>query len=478
VDRKSMRREPMDLSFLHSVIARRPRRLARAVATTLRQALFEGRVPDGARLPSTRSLAREFAISRNVAIEAYAMLEAEGLLAPNRGGGTTVVRPERERVRSSKRRAALDFAHIPAPILDDRIDGQEVFLPPCVPDATFLRETWRVSWRWASTRPESGDYGNPSGELFLRQEIARHLAAVRSMKVDAEQVVITNGALEAVRLVARVLVKRPAWIAVENPGWAVARQALRQDGHDVRTAPVDLHGLDVTRLFATRRPPRLVLVTPAHQFPLGGRLPIDRRLSLLNRAEANSAWLAEDDYDGEFRFDVPPLPALVALARSDRVIYIGSFSKTLTPQLRIGYLVGSPAIVEQITRLKAFANYHAPRMEQLAIARFMAEGFYDRHLTRMRRIYAERRQMLAAALTPSPASVAGIEGGLHVYWRFPSRHAAWQANSELKKSDIHLPMIAQYSEGRLPWHGFAVGFAKAGAERLIERLAIVVRNLG
>jgi GntR family transcriptional regulator/MocR family aminotransferase len=294
--------------------------------------------------------------------------------------------------------------------------------------------------------------------------------------IDADQIIVTNGALEAILLAARVVTPPRNWIAVENPGWVLARQSLRHDGHDVRPVAADLDGLDVDALLGVR-PPRLVLVTPAHQLPLGGRLPMARRTALLDWIEVTSGWIIEDDYDGEFRFDVPPLPALAALARTDRVIYIGSFSKTLTPQLRIGYLVGPPDLVENVARLKMFTSQYTSLPNQLAIARFMGEGHYNRHLNRMRRVYSERRSRLVNVLSAAPGDVSGIEGGLHAYWRFPSCRSAQTMSNELGKHDIQLLPIDHFTEGRAPWHGFVVGYGPADADQKLEHFRKALRTL-
>ncbi len=467
----------IEIPIARAALVKHPRRISAALSEILRARIVKGSLASGARLPASRAFARELGVSRNVVIEAYVVLAAEGFVSGRAGVGTIVeagvVPPSREALgkATSPKKGAVSPVSVSPGAPANR--AKRVIFEPCVPDATFLKGAdWRSCWRRSLGQSLSGDYRDPAGEAFLRSEIARHLSQTRGWKVAADDVLITNGALEAINLLARELVGKNDWLAMETPGWPVAREALRANGIDVRPVEVDLEGLVIEDLARRKAPPRAVIVTPAHQFPIGGRLPADRRQRLIAWAERHNSWIVEDDYDSAFRFDVPALPALAAMDTNQRIAHVGSFSKTLAPALRVGYVVGSAALIERLRQRKLLLNYHTAALGQRAIAQFMADGFYERHLAKMRRLYSERRQTMVSALraTGRDSTIEGIEAGLHVFWKFPSFKRAKDVADRLAKSALRLASIEAYCDGVSPWHGFVVGFTSPRIDLELQAL--------
>jgi len=462
----------MDVAVSRAAISKGGRRLPLALAEELRIAIAEGRLQSDRRLPPTRRLARELRVARNVVVEAYAILIAEGFAIGRRGEGTLVPAntvlgriklpyPGKSSSRGT-RRDACSATTPQAPPFD-----------PCVPDTAFVgTPEWRSCWRYAAGRTLSGDYGDPAGEASFRQEIARHLSLTLGWTVDPNDIVVTNGALEALNIVARAVVARSEWIALESPGWPAARQALIANGMKVGFIKVDGDGIDVDDLFQTRHAPRAVVVTPAHQFPIGGRLSIQRRQRLVRWADRNNAWIIEDDYDSAFRFDVPALPPLAAINSRARTVHISSFSKTLTPDLRLGYVICPPALTARIRQLKALLNYQTASTPQLAVERFLREGYYNTHLGRMKRLYACRRQALISSLAEfqTAALVQGVDAGLHLFWKFPSAGPTKKIEQVLGKAGIRLASVADYSAKPDSWHGYILGYSSPRLDADLERL--------
>ncbi|SEE88288.1 GntR family transcriptional regulator / MocR family aminotransferase [Rhizobiales bacterium GAS191] len=461
----------IEIPIVRAALKAHPRRISAALTEVLRSRIMKGGLASATRLPASRAFARELGVARNVVTEAYAVLAAEGLVSGRAGVGTVVqagVAPQsNDAVRQPANRRQGHLPSIPAPSQAPISSDAPILFEPCVPDVSFLDEAaWRSCWRRSLRRGVSGDYQDPAGEAFLRTEIAHHLSQTRGWTVGADDVLVTNGALEALNLLARVLIGQGDWIGMETPGWPAAREALRIGGFEVRSIKADLDGLDIDDLARRQASPRAVIVTPAHQFPLGGRLPADRRRALIAWAERHDAWIIEDDYDSAFRFDVPALPALAAMDANQRIAHVGSFSKTLAPALRIGYVIGPAALRERLRELKLLLNYHTATFGQLAIAQFMADGLYERHLARMRRLYSGRRQAMVSALRGVSAlrrlghdgTIEGIEAGLHLFWRFPSSRGAKEVADRLARSALSLTPIEAYSDGASPWHGFLAGF--------------------
>ncbi|WP_437679055.1 PLP-dependent aminotransferase family protein [Sorangium sp. So ce131] len=383
----------------------------------IREAVLSGALSPGARLPSARAMALEAGVSRGTVDVAYARLSVEGFLATRGAAGTFVTSPlpiaprgapaaapEPPRV-GPHARAALRPFQVGVPAVD-------VF-----PVATWSRLLGRHARRARAVDLARSD---PCGDGALREAIAAHLAVSRGVVARAEQVMITGGYHGALGLLARALA-RPgdrAWI--EDPGYQRARAALELAGLGLAPVPVDAEGLDVARGAALAPRARFAFVTPSHQMPLGMALSLPRRLALLAWARGAGAWVVEDDYDGEFQRASAPLPALKSLDDGGRVIYAGTFSKSMFPALRLGFLVVPDGAHDALARAADLLHPAPPLAVQRAAADFLGEGHFARHVRRMRALYAERHGALSRALEELASPHLQVErgtGGLHVVTR-------------------------------------------------------------
>jgi GntR family transcriptional regulator/MocR family aminotransferase len=404
--------ERLGLDLLVSVDRGGDRSLRVQLEDQLRDGIRRGALHAGTPLPSTRALAAELGVSRGVVVEAYAQLVAEGFLVARAGAATRVasvarhdpVEPPQERIAPPVR---FDF----------RSEAADL--------AAFPRRAWLAALR--ETLRDVPDvalgYGDRSGAPVLRATLAAYLGRARGVAAEPGNIIICTGITQAITLLARALrragVER---VAVEDPGFPVHRMVFAREGLRVIPIPVDAGGLVVDAL--DHADAGAVLVTPSHQFPLGMALAPERRAALVEWAAAREAWIFEDDYDGEYRFDRDPVGALQALAPA-RVTYLGSASKTLAPALRMGWMVVAPDLVEAVSDAKMLADSGSPRIDQLALARFVEGGELDRHLRRMRGSFRRRRDLLITALGEElpELEVEGIPAGLHVCGRLPAQVA-------------------------------------------------------
>src|SRR5205823_6725325 len=375
----------------------------------LREAARSGRLSGGARLPATRALAADLGVSRRLVVDAYAQLVAEGYLTARRGAGTYVS-------------DAATAASAPAAAVESGALGVDFF--PGFPDlASFPRREWLRAVRDTLATASAASLGYPDarGALELRCVLAEHLRRVRGVVADPQRIVVCSGTAQALVLLARALGQ--PHLAVEDPGLPPHRAILAAHGARLSALPVDAEGARVAEL------PRVaaqagsldgVLVTPAHQCPTGVALAPARRAALLEWAATGSGFVIEDDYDAEYRYDRAPLGALQGLA-PDRIIYLGTVSKTLAPALRLGWLVLPPALVELVAEERRLTDHGAPTLDQLALARLITSGAYDRHLRQARRRYRARRDALVVAVRRHlpGARVTGLAAGLHAIVRLP-----------------------------------------------------------
>ncbi|KQY89444.1 MULTISPECIES: PLP-dependent aminotransferase family protein [Roseateles] len=406
----------------------------RRIYDLLRAQMADGTLAAGARLPSTRALAAELGVSRTTVTAAYEQLAAEGFIATSAGRAATVALPARPArpmaPRAGSRRAnapALSaFAHrllgaeLPAlPAERVRID----FRYGALASRDFPALAWRREYQAQLLQQRDAlGYIEPEGDATLRQSLQGYLRRARGMACDAGQIVIVHGSQQAIDLCARLLLDAGDAFVFEEPGYLMARACFEATGASLLATPVDAHGIDTARLPEGDRV-RLAYVTPSHQFPLGGVLPVGRRQQLLQWAQRHGAWVIEDDYDGEFRYGQRPIDALQSMDADGRVIYIGTFSKALSPQLRLGYLVLPAELVPVFQRVKRMTDRHAPVWDQRVLAALIASGAYERHVRRMRREHERRRAALldaAARHLPADCRIDGAAAGLHVVLWLPS----------------------------------------------------------
>ncbi|MEO6081682.1 MAG: PLP-dependent aminotransferase family protein [Umezawaea sp.] len=363
----------------------------------VREAILDGRLRPGERVPPTRELGERLGVARNTVAVAYDRLTAEGFLVGRVGAGTYVY-SDGDRPRSRRAPDGADlwpravWADVPEPVWGTAAEFPYDFSAG-VPDVgLFPLPTWRGLLRPTAVR---ADYGDPSGIPELREAIARHIGVSRSVRADADDVLVTQGAQQALDLIGRVLVEPGECVAVEDPGYPQARALFRSLGARVVGVPVDSEGLVVDAL-----PPsaRLVYTTPSHQFPLGTPMSLRRRTALLDWARLHGAVIVEDDYDSEFRFSDRPLEPLQSLDRAGRVIYVGSFSKTLLPTLRLGFLVAPASLRPTLRAAKQLTDWHGDPTAQRALARFIDEGLLARHIRKATRVYAARHARITTVL--------------------------------------------------------------------------------
>lgn len=371
----------------------------------LRAAIVDGRLPAGERLPSTRDLAQQLRVSRKTTLEAYERLGAEGFLITRAGDGTYVAdglisRPSaRGAAGRTSLRPADVWRHVPEALSMPKIGSflSYDYLGGVTDKKLFRMDAWRkcVGHALRSQQRGRGMYHDPGGEQELRLAIARYVAFSRGVSCNWQDVLVTQGAQQALDLVARVMVNPGDIVAVEEPGYPPARSSLLALGARVIPVRVDAEGLCVNELPAKAR---LVYVTPSHQFPLGMPMSLERRIALLEWASRHRALIVEDDYDGEFRFEGRPLESLKSLDRNDVVAYVGTFSKTIFPELRLGYVVPPASLAADFLKAKQINDWHGCSLTQAALARFMLDGDFNKHLRRVQKYYAERRETLLSFL--------------------------------------------------------------------------------
>ncbi|MEU6268918.1 PLP-dependent aminotransferase family protein [Saccharopolyspora shandongensis] len=374
----------------------------------LRDAIRSGRLAPGTRLPPYRSLAADLGLARNTVAAAYAELIAEGWLTARQGSGTRVAQRAEPRKPT---RAPKEARSVPAPVHNLR-QGQ--------PDAaSFPRTAWLAAARRAinAAPNEAFGPGDPQGRPELRRALADYLSRVRGVRARPDQIVICSGFAHALRLLFPGVLRGP--LAVESYGLAFHRELLHQAS--IRTVPLELdeHGPRVDEL-PSGKGVRAVLLTPAHQFPTGGPLHPARRAAVVDWARARDGLVLEDDYDGEFRYDREPVGAVQGLD-PDRVLYIGSVSKSLSPAVRLGWMVLPEHLVDDVLAVKGEREAWAGVLDQLTLADFVDSGHYDRHVRRMRQRYRRRRDQLVARLLERAPHVTatGVAAGLHAVLRLP-----------------------------------------------------------
>jgi GntR family transcriptional regulator/MocR family aminotransferase len=408
--------------------------LHRQLSTALRDAIASGRIARGTRLPSTRALADSIGVSRSTVIASFAQLHSEGYLEAATGSGTFVARelpdaPLVPRARTTGG-ASLRLSTYGASLLDaaplepPRVAGTVDFRDGRPAFDAFPLAAWRTAIRDALDGGRDAlDYSaDPAGYVPLRAAIAADLGATRGIACTADDVVIVGGSQQAIDIVARVTLEPGDVVALEEPGYLGAQRTFAAVGADLRPIPIDGDGLDVDRLARDAPDARLVYVTPSHQFPLGVVLASERRHALVAWAKHAEALIVEDDYDSAYRYEGRAIPALAGLDHDGRVVYAGTFSKTMFPALRIGFVVVPPSLRRVVVAAKAFSDRQAPLLEQRALAGFMASGEFDRHLRRMRVLYRARRAALLDALREhfgAAAEVVGESAGMHVVVRLP-----------------------------------------------------------
>ena len=455
----------------------------------LRDAVLSGRLAPGMPLPASRRLAASLGIARNTVLFAYEQLVAEGCLQADRQGTRVALHGVPPKAAATDRdtpavtpqlsaRAAAALPPDPA-----RASAALPFSPGVVDYAAFPFRTWRAclerSWRDAGWRQLG--YAAEGGDPLLREALATHLSTVRGLRVEAGQIVITSGTQAALDLCARLLADHGDTVWAENPGYLAARVAFDLAGLQVHDITVDSEGMAPGSDDWRDHPPRLIMITPSHQYPTGRVMSLPRRLALLERARQCGAWIIEDDYDSEFRRAGPAPPALFGLQPGAPVVYVGTFSKTLYPGLRLGYLVLPQAIAADFARATAHATRAGQGIEQRALADFIQRGHYTTHLRRMRARYAARQAALRAALKATfgpTVQLSGGEAGLHLVLWLPAGIRDTDVASRALELGLGVRALGSYARPPVDCNGLLLGYANLEEGMLrdaVHRLALAVR---
>jgi GntR family transcriptional regulator/MocR family aminotransferase len=452
--------------------------LYRQCYDAIRDGILAGRLRPGARLPSTRLLADEHGVSRNTVTLAFDQLRAEGYIEARQRAGTFVSAALPDTMLAVAAPSRVIVRAAPSPARGRAFQsGPALDAFPVRLWARLVAREWRRPWRLMG-------YGDPRGHAPLRRAIAEHVAAARGARCDAEQVIVVAGSQQGLALAAQVLLAPRDRVWVEDPGYHGTRTAFGNAGARLVPVPVDGDGLIVSAGEALAPRARAVCLTPSHQYPLGGTMSIARRLAVVDWAVRAGAWIIEDDYDSEFRYTSRPLPCVQGLdARAaERVVYIGTFSKTMFPAMRLGFLVVPPALVDRFAEARYAMDRHSPTIDEAVLAGFIADGHYARHVRRMRALYAERQAALVEAgqdvLAPY-LSLAPSGAGLHLVGWVRGRLADTTLARAARDAGVDVQPLSASTGGR---HGVLLGYAaftptviRAAAERLAAAARAVSR---
>lgn len=477
----------MDYALLLSAFERthRERRWPRQrlLHECLRTAIRSGQLGPGTRLAATRVLATELGLARNTVLYAYEQLASEGFVLPDRRG-TVVAGSARVQLApaaaSSKDGLSLRARHLRG-VSGQDVNAAVVFpadaMGAFAPGVPALDEFPLAQWRrmldraWRALTPRQLNYGDPAGEPQLRMAIADHLRAARGVVCDASQVFITDGTQSSLDVCLRAFADQGDTLWIEHPGYGGALAAGRGAGLQVTGIAVDMDGIAPTQDDWNATPPCLIYTTPSHQYPTGSVLSPARRMALLERARVANALIIEDDYDSEFRHGGPPLAAMQGLVADAPVVYLGTFSKTMFPALRIAFIVVPATLAGAFAQMQAQGAARGRVAEQLALAEFLRSGLFARHVRRMRRLYRQRRDALSEALQRHACAAASIHGGsagMHLALRFHDDRWDDLALSQRAAQDgiVALALSAHGTAERTGWNGFLLGYAQVPAENM------------
>ncbi|MEQ9142917.1 MAG: PLP-dependent aminotransferase family protein [Parvibaculaceae bacterium] len=446
--------------------------LSPQIAEHIRQAISAGELKAGDRIPASRKLANDLGVARGTVTVAIDLLVAEGVLEAHPGSGTYVSHAAAD-LFTSERACRVEGAvqppqSVPQPDIDIEVRNVIDFRP-CRPSLeAFPVQIWRRCMSAAVSSVPSSDYGDPRGDEMLRQNILDYLRRARGLSATTDQIIITNGSVHAMHILSRLYLDEAANVVVENPGYPLARQTFELCKAGIIACPVDENGLRTDELPDKNHNVKFVCVTPSHQFPTGYRLSLERRRALIEWADANGALIIEDDYDGEFRYDVPPLAPLAALS-PDSVVYCGTFSKTMFPGLRIGFAIAHREVIDAIAAYRTISEYAPNAPLQKALSIFIADGHFAKHIYRMNRIYASKRRRVADTLKElnAPAKLTGLDSGLSVLMTLTGSMSASNLSGRAQQNGVLVPPVSRYDAlKKLTDDALVLGYASASEEEI------------
>ena len=456
--------------------------LQRQLTEQIKKVILSGRLPPGEGLASSRVLAKELGISRNTVVNSYDHLIAEGYIIADRQG-TRVAEmsaslprksfqnPPRQRVTLAKRCKPLQDNPLPL--------SAEALLSPGMPAIkAFPLTSWRRSLERAAKqlRPASLGFDEPTGEPALKEAIARHLLVARGVRCDASRIVITEGAQQALELCVTLLTDPGDRVWMEDPGYRGARTAFDAGNLHTVLMDVDEEGICVSDDAWQATPPKLVYTSPAHQYPTGAVLSVSRRLALISKAREAGAWLIEDDYDGDFRHSGDPIASMQGLNEDTPVLYIGSYSKTLFPSLRLGFLVLPTGMMELAGPVLNHLLRNGQHLQQLALADFITSGEFGRHLGRMRRLYRERQRVLRHELNAhfDPQQILGGQSGMHLTLKLACGTDDKQVAHIARQQGLGVQALSTFSMKSTAANGLVIGYGNTSPQRIPSAVRLLV----
>ncbi|MBV8845118.1 MAG: PLP-dependent aminotransferase family protein [Bryobacterales bacterium] len=460
--------------------------LHRQIYDAFRAMILESRLQPGQQIPSSRALALDLRISRIPVLGAYAQLLAEGYIESRTGAGTFVTETLSQEVLSS-RPAPASLSADPALDAISRVSrllplegtpwfrGSGAFSVGQIAYDHFPFRVWSDLVTHHARRVSSGsmNYSDPMGSEEFREVIAVYLRTSRAVRCEASQIMVVNGSQHALDLSARVLLDPESSVWIEEPGYVFLRHVLTLSGCRLVPVPVDNEGLNVAAGLKLCPEARVTYVTPSHQYPLGATMSAARRLQLIEWARRFGGWIVEDDYDSEYRYESMPVASMQGLDPSSRVIYIGTFSKTLFPSLRIGYVVIPPALVDRFLAVRQANDLSPSHLYQAALADFIRQGHFARHVRRTRQLYAERRNALTNALGKEfgpELEILGAEAGMHLVITIPPGFSDKRISARAAQEDLWLWPLSSAYAGENVRQGFVLGFGGTKADEMPDRV--------
>lgn len=469
--------------------------LHRQVYEGFRSAILLGKLRPGQPVPSSREFAALHALSRFPVLQAYAQLLAEGYFESRTGSGTYVSSSLPERLMSASPNRHNTFQGISGP---RRLSRRSAQFPPFslnranriwgafgVHQPAFDQFPFRI-WSALITKHSRNPGAHvihnidPMGNRRFRNAICDYLSSSRAVRCHPDQVMVVSGSQQALDIAARVLLEPEDAAWVEEPGYHLGFSAFAAAGCQLIPVPVDREGMNIDAGIALKQNARAALVTPSHQYPLGSTMSATRRLQLLNWAQSSGAWIIEDDYDSEFRFESRPISSLQGMDANARVIYIGTFSKVLFPSVRIGYIVIPPDLVERFAAVRLAMDIFPPYLPQEVLADFMIEGHFGAHIRKMRQVYKERRSALIDCIEQEfdgLLQVHGAEAGMHLAATLPAGYSDTEIAARAAEERLSLYPISQYFQQAPAMQGFVLGFGSTPVremKRAVEKLRTVI----
>lgn len=450
--------------------------LSRQIYQQIRQEIFAGGLKADSKLPSTRKLAAELAVSRNTVVEAYNQLIAEGYLKSYKGSGTVVANGLQadDLFISAKQTNQINQTEQQKQIIDFRTGVPAL--------EQFPRKAWSKHYQYVCENmlPSEFGYSNSAGVGELREAIVQYLYRTRGLVCDTDQLIITSGATQGLSLAAHLLKDRKKNVLMENPTHAGLRKVITAAGCVIKDIPVDTQGIR-TKQIKQEKDVSFVYTTPSHQYPLGSILPIQRRLELVRYAEQNNCYIIEDDYDSEFRYEGRPVSTLHEL-NPERVIYLGSFSKILTPAIRLGFMILPKNLIANGRHLKTYSDVHSDTLSQHAMARFINSGEFERHIWKMKKIYSKNRQHMIQTLTdyfPDQAEFLGHASGLHLIVKFSNYLFTPEILKQLEIQGVRVyPLGSFYSpKGPAQNDKILLGYAHLSQAEISKGIELVCQTL-